>query len=302
MARMDDATQFELADTDLIELLIESSSKDLGEFVVRRTLPSKQRQRVGPFVFFDHMGPAEFEPGSGVAVRPHPHIGLATMTYLFEGTILHRDSLGYIQPIEPGAVNWMTAGRGIVHSERTPPDLFERGSKLHGLQIWLALPTELEETDPEFVHYPSEAIPVVTQPGVDIQIVAGSAFGQSSPVVTTSDTLYLALDMQAGATLAVPDGVDERAVYVVTGGLRIGSQQLDPGTMAILQPDASVTIEALAATKAVVLGGATLPGKRYVWWNLVSSSRERIEQAKDDWRNGRFDKVPGDDEFIPLPD
>lgn len=302
MARMDNETRIPPADTNLIEHLIESSPKDLGEFVVRRTLPSTERQRVGPFIFFDHMGPAEFEPGSGVAVRPHPHIGLATLTYLFEGTILHRDSLGCIQPIEPGAVNWMTAGRGIVHSERSPPELMKSGSRLHGLQIWLALPTELEETDPNFVHYPTEAIPIVSRPGIGIQIVAGSAFGQKSPVVTTSDTLYLALDMQAGATLAIPDGIDERAVYVVTGGLRVGSQKIAPGTMAILQPDASVTIEALAETKAVALGGATLPGKRYVWWNLVSSSRERIEQAKDDWRSGRFGKVPGDDEFIPLPD
>ncbi len=291
-----------VTDTDLIEHVIESVPKDLGEFVVRRTLPTEQRRRVGPFVFFDHMGPAEFEPGSGVAVRPHPHIGLATLTYLFEGTILHRDSLGYVQPIEPGAVNWMTAGRGIVHSERTPPELFESGSRLHGLQIWLALPTELEEMDPNFAHYPADDIPVVTIPGVDIQIVVGNAFDKVSPVATTSETLYLALDMQAGATLAVPDGVDERAVYVVTGELRIGSRQLAPGTMAVLRPDASVTLEALADSKAIILGGATLPGKRIVWWNLVSSSRERIEKAKDDWRNGRFDKVPGDDEFIPLPD
>lgn len=299
---MNDATNPAPADATSIEQLIQSDSKDLGEFVVRRTLPSKQRQRVGPFVFFDHMGPAEFEPGSGVAVRPHPHIGLATMTYLFEGTILHRDSLGYVQPIEPGAVNWMTAGSGIVHSERTPPEMFEKGSKLHGLQIWLALPLELEEMDATFVHYPADAIPVVSRPGVDIQIVAGNAFGESSPVVTTSETLYLALEMQADATLAVPDGVDERAVYVVAGGVRIDNQEIVPGTMAVLRPDASVTIEATAETKAVILGGATLSGKRTVWWNFVSSSRERIEQAKDDWRNNRFDKVPGDDEFIPLPD
>ncbi len=302
MAAMSEQTQLKPTDTALIEHLIESSPKDLGEFVVRRTLPSKQRQRVGPFVFFDHMGPAEFAPGTGVAVRPHPHIGLATMTYLFEGTILHRDSLGFVQPIEPGAVNWMTAGRGIVHSERTPPDLFASGSKLHGLQIWLALPTELEEMDPAFVHYPAEAIPVVSRPGVNIQIVAGNAFGEESPVATTSETLYLAVEMQGGATLAVPDGIDERAVYVVSGGLRIGSQQIAPGAMAVLKPDAAVNIEALDETKAVILGGATLAGERYVWWNLVSSSRDRIEQAKDDWRNDRFEKVPGDDEFIPLPD
>lgn len=285
-----------------IELLIESQTKDLGEFEVRRTLPSKERQRVGPFIFFDHMGPAEFSPGNGVAVRPHPHIGLATLTYLFEGTILHRDSLGCVQPIEPGAVNWMTAGRGIVHSERTPPAMFAAGSMLHGLQIWLALPTELEEMAPNFAHYAAADIPIVERDGVRVQVVAGTAFGATSPVVTTSDTLYLSVTMQAGTSLEVPDGIDERAVYVVAGELRIGGQGIGIGTMAVLKPDAAVSLTATTETTAVILGGATLPGKRYLYWNLVSSSRERIEQAKNDWRNGRFDKVPGDDEFIPLPD
>ena len=290
------------SDTDSIEQIIESQVKDLGEFEVRRTLPSKTRQRVGPFIFFDHMGPAKFESGSGVAVRPHPHIGLATMTYLYEGTILHRDSLGYAQPIEPGAVNWMTAGRGIVHSERTPPELIESGSPLHGLQVWLALPQELEETDPSFVHYAADVIPIVRKPGVTLQIVAGHAYGEQSPVKTTSATLYVSVEMQPGAAIEVPDGVDERAVYVVTGRLNIGGHDIPPGTMAVLKPAASVAIKADTDTKAVIIGGATLEGQRHLYWNLVSSSRERIEQAKNDWRTGRFPKVPGDDEFIPLPD
>jgi hypothetical protein len=285
-----------------VDLLIESRTQDLGEFTVRRTLPSRSRQRVGPFIFFDHMGPAEFGPGNGVNVRPHPHIGLATLTYLFDGVILHRDSLGYVQPIEPGAVNWMTAGRGIVHSERTPRDLLERGSTLHGLQIWLALPLELEETEPSFEHYPAAHIPAIDRPGVSAQLVAGTAFGQSSPVVTTSATLFLTADLACGAELAVPENVEERAVYAVAGEIQVGEARIGTGTMAVLKPGVDVTVVARTEAKIAVLGGARLAGDRHLYWNLVSSSRERIEQAKDDWRNGRFAKVPGDDEFIPLPD
>ena len=285
-----------------IELLIESKSKDLGEFSVRRTLPRPERQRVGPFIFFDHMGPVDFPANNGVAVRPHPHIGLATLTYLYEGTILHRDSLGYVQPIEPGAVNWMTAGRGIVHSERTPPEMFASGSRLHGLQIWLALPTEKEEIEPSFSHYASETIPIVETDGARVQVVAGSALGVTSPVVTTSETLYLSAELDAGASLDVPVDVEERAVYVVSGRIRIAESELGVGTMAVLEHGAAARVEAVEASIAVILGGAKLPGKRFLYWNLVSSSRERIEQAKDDWKNDRFDKVPGDDEFIPLPD
>ena len=285
-----------------IAQLIESKAKDLGEFTVRRTLPAPDRQRVGPFIFFDHMGPVDFSAGSGVAVRPHPHIGLATLTYLFEGTILHRDNLGYVQAIEPGAVNWMTAGRGIVHSERTPPELRASGSRLHGLQIWLALPVEQEETEPSFSHYPAESIPVVESDGARVQVVAGSALGVTSPVVTSSETLYLSAQLDAGASLAVPTDVEERAVYVVSGRIRIGEQELGVGAMAVLEQGAPVRVDAVESSIAVVLGGAKLPGKRFLYWNLVSSSRERIEQAKDDWRNGRFAKVPDDDEFIPLPE
>jgi redox-sensitive bicupin YhaK (pirin superfamily) len=288
--------------TGPIELLIESRVKDLGEFEVRRTLPRRARQRVGPFIFFDHMGPASFSPGNGVAVRPHPHIGLATLTYLFEGTILHRDSLGHVQPIEPGAVNWMVAGRGIVHSERSPPDLLATGSKLHGLQFWLAMPLELEETDPSFIHTPAAAIPATEISGVEVRIVVGAAYGHRSPVETTSPTLFISADLPAGTTLAVPDGVDERAVYVVSGALHIGEHEISPGTMAVLQPDTAVTVSAADDCKLVILGGTALAGERHLYWNFVHSSQERIEQAKDDWRNGRFAKVPGDDEFIPLPD
>jgi len=282
-----------------IQQIIASQPKDLGEFVVRRTLPAPERQRVGPFIFFDHMGPAEFPPGAGVAVRPHPHIGLATVTYLFEGEIVHRDSLGYVQAIQPGAVNWMTAGRGIVHSERSSEELTASGSRLHGIQTWMALPTELEETDPSFQHYPAGDLPVVEQPGVIVHVIAGEAFGERAPVATSSETLYLHLNMTAQAALTLSFPVDETAVYVVSGEVQIGEDRLGVGTMAVLNPNAEMT--ALEDAKVMILGGATLPGRRYLYWNLVSSARERIERAKDDWRNERFGKVPGETEFIPLP-
>lgn len=284
-----------------IELVIQPDIKDLGEFVVKRTLPSTGRQRVGPFIFFDHMGPVDFPPGSGVSVRPHPHIGLATLTYLFAGEIVHRDSLGYVQAIQSGAVNWMTAGRGIVHSERSSEELTASGSHLHGLQTWLALPTELEETDPGFAHYAADDVPVVEMDGVVIHVVVGEAFGERSPVATSSETLYLEVDIAAGAELALAFEVDEKAVYVVEGEIRIGEETLGVGTMAVLSPSVAGRMTALENSKVMVLGGATLPGKRYLYWNLVSSSRERIQQAKDDWRNNRFDPVPGETEFIPLP-
>jgi len=302
MSRTPKGTDLEENNDSDIELLIDSEIKDLGEFVVRRTLPSPERQRVGPFIFFDHMGPVNFPPGSGVSVRPHPHIGLATVTYLFEGEILHRDNLGYVQAIQPGAVNWMTAGRGIVHSERTPPEMLEAGSPLHGLQIWLAMPTELEETDPTFVHYPATEIPVVELDGVSISVLAGSAYGQTSPVVTSSETLYLAVELRAGAELSVNDIATERAIYVAAGNIELSGSALEVGNMAILAPAAEPRIKATTDAKVMILGGAPLDGKRYLYWNLVSSSRERIEQAKDDWRNDRLAKVPEETDFIPLPD
>jgi len=285
-----------------IDLLIEPVEKDLGEFVVRRTLPAPGRQRVGPFIFFDHMGPADFQPGSGVSVRPHPHIGLATITYLFAGQIMHRDSLGHAQVIENGAINWMTAGRGIVHSERSPEELKESGSRLHGIQAWVALPTELEETDPRFEHYPAIDVPETNLDGTRLRVIAGSAYGLTSPVRTSSETLYVEADLDADADLTLPGNVDELAVYVVDGEISIGERDVSTATMAVIRPGSDVVVRAKTVCKLMLLGGATLPGKRYLWWNLVSSSRERIEQAKTDWRENRFPPVPGETEFIPLPD
>ena len=285
-----------------IELLINSEFKDLGEFSVRRPLPSAQRQRVGPFIFFDHMGPVDFTPGNGVSVRPHPHIGLATITYLFEGEIIHRDNLGYVQAIQPGAVNWMTAGSGIVHSERTPPEMIATGSRLHGLQIWLAVPTKLEESEPSFSHYPATDIPVVKKPGITIQVLTGSAYGETSPVVTSSETLYLATQLATNAELVIPTLAAERAVYVVSGQISLAGTILDTGMMAILTPDIEPRIHAITEAQLMIFGGEALEGQRHIYWNLVSSSRKRIEKAKDEWRNGRIGKVPGETDFIPLPD
>jgi len=291
-----------LADLSAIALLIEPGSKDLGEFSVRRSLPDRRRQRVGPFVFWDHMGPAEFPPGTGVAVRPHPHIGLATITYLFEGVIVHRDSLRFEQPITTGAVNWMTAGRGIVHSERTPQELLESGSRLHGIQAWVALPEALEETEPRFEHYPADRIPRLSFDGARMAVVAGEAFGVRSPVDTASETFLVEADLDAGASLDTPAEVDEIAVYAVTGSVTVDGVSLEPGRMAVLKERTSATVEASEQAKVMLLGGATLAGERIVWWNFVSSSRDRLEQAKRDWRERRFDDVPGDPEFIPLPE
>jgi len=291
-----------LSRSGAIELLIRSRAKSLGAFDVRRVLPASERQRVGPFIFFDHMGPATFSPGQGVAVRPHPHIGLATVTFLFEGVIQHRDSLGFDQAITPGAVNWMTAGRGIVHSERTPEKLREEGSKLHGLQVWLALPKEAEETSPAFVHHPARTLPQVVARGVKLTLVAGAAYGERSPAETASDAFYLAGELEAGAKLGLPDEHAERAVYVVEGEVELGGEPVSAGTMVVLRTGSSPELSAREASRVALVGGAALDGERHLWWNFVSSSRERLEKAKADWREGRFPPVPGDPEFIPLPE
>jgi len=285
-----------------IELLIDPQTKDLGEFTVRRTLPARQRQRVGPFIFFDHMGPADFPAGSGVNVRAHPHIGIATITYLFAGKILHRDSLGNSQVIEKGAVNWMTAGQGIVHSERTPPNMQTGGSHLHGIQSWVALPVEHEETDPDFEHYAVAVIPQVILPGAQISVITGTAYGQTSPVLTSSETLYVEANIQAGAELNIAANYDETAVYVVSGDIAIDSTLVAAGTMAVLKPGDAISVTAQSTAKCMLLGGATLDGERTIWWNFVSSSKERIEQAKKDWREKRFAPVPDETEFILLPE
>lgn len=284
----------------IIELLIEPVTKDLGEFTVRRALPDKRRQRVGPFIFFDHMGPAEFPPGSGVNVRSHPHIGLATITYLFEGEILHRDSLGYVQPIRPGEINWMTAGKGIVHSEKVTPELFESGQRLHGLQTWVALPLEHEEAEPRFEHYPADGIPRLDLDGAQVNVVIGTAFGATSPVQAASETLYVEAKLDEGANLELP-AAQELAVYVVAGTIELDGQTIPDGVLAVLADGKSGSVRAANGAHIMICGGDALEGERLVWWNFVSSSRERLEQAKSDWRDGQFDSVPGETDFIPLP-
>ena len=287
-------------ESDVIELLIEPVIKDLGEFTVRRALPDKRRQRVGPFIFFDHMGPAEFPPGTGVNVRSHPHIGLATITYLFEGEILHRDNLGYVQPIRPGEINWMTAGKGIVHSEKVSDELLKSGQRLHGLQTWVALPLEHEETEPRFEHYSADGIPRIVDDGVELLVVTGSAYGEHSPVRTASETLYVEARLNSGSSLALPIA-EELAVYVISGNINLDGRVVTAGVLAVLKNGTSASITAESEAHVMLLGGATLEGERIVWWNFVSSSRERLEQAKQDWRDGRFDEVPGETDFIPLP-
>ena len=284
----------------VIDLMIETRARDLGDFTVRRALPDRRRQRVGPFIFFDHMGPAEFEPGTGVNVRAHPHIGLATITYLFEGEMLHRDSLGYVQPIRPGAVNWMTAGRGIVHSEKVTEEVLASGQRLHGLQTWVALPAGAEEVEPSFEHYPAEDIPAVSVDGVQICVVLGSAFGISSPVSTRSETLYAEAVLEPGQSVAIPEA-EELAVYVVEGSVAINREIVEAGVLAVLHDGARGTVTAESVARVMFAGGDTLEGERFIWWNFVSSSRERIEQAKKDWREQSFDSVPGETDFVPLP-
>jgi hypothetical protein len=254
---------------------------------------------VGPFVFLDHMGPAVFAPGLGMAVRPHPHIGLATITYLFEGEIMHRDSLGCRQLIETGAVNLMTAGRGIVHSERASDVTGTR--RLHGIQSWLALPLEREEMEPTFLHYPADSLPARSIDGCAVRVIMGSAYGLESPVLTYSPTLYFEATLPAGGALDVLDEARERAVYVAAGTVRIAGHEYAEGTLAVARAGTIVPLAADTAARILVIGGAPL-GTRHIWWNFVSSSAERIERAKRDWAEGRMGKVPGDDEFIPLPD
>ncbi|MEM8809994.1 MAG: pirin family protein [Cyanobacteria bacterium P01_G01_bin.38] len=287
--------------TNAIRTIIKPETKDLGGFEARRLLPSDQQQMVGPFIFFDHLGPASFPPGKGVDVRPHPHINLATVTYLFEGALLHRDSLGTVQEIYPGEVNWMTAGRGIAHSERTPDRDRTHASTLHAIQTWVALPDDDEETEPWFRHHPAADIPAWEDHGVMITLIAGQAYGHTSPVKTFSPILYLDIQFPTGGTFTLTDEVSERAVYSVTGGLAIDGSPLAQYRLAVLPSTGAVEIAAQTAARCVVIGGEPL-GTRHKWWNFVSSRPERIEQAKRDWKAGKFDPVPDEVEFIPLPD
>ena len=285
-----------------VERVIEGRPRDLGGFSVRRLLPAAGRRTIGPFIFFDHMGPATFAQGAGVDVRPHPHIGLATVTYLFEGELMHRDSLGTEQVIRPGDVNWMVAGRGIVHSERTPPAARgAQGSPLHGIQTWVALPRAEEEREPSFVHHPSRDLPEIEIDGCVLRLIAGDGWGARSPVAVSSPTLYAAAELAAGAVLELPESTPERAIYVAAGAIEIEGRRHEDGELVEFAPGPAAC-RALQDSQLMIAGGAPLDGPRYIWWNFVSSSEARIEQAKQDWREERFARVPGDPERIPLPE
>ncbi|KVZ35276.1 pirin [Burkholderia ubonensis] len=288
--------------TDSIQALLKPHVRDIGNLQVRRTLPALAARLVGPFIFFDHMGPATLPPGTGLDVRPHPHIGLATVTYLFEGAILHRDSLGSLQEIVPGDVNWMTAGRGIVHSERTPDALRERGHTVHGIQTWVALPLAHETDAPSFEHHEAAALPKLNDDGVSLTVIAGDAFGLRSPVTTFSRTLYVAAEFADGGRLVLDASHEERAIYLVDGDLAIDGTPLDPAQMAVLTPGATVTLTSGAGARAMLLGGDRLEGERFIDWNFVASSRDAIERAKEAWTRQEMGKVPGETEWIPLPE
>jgi redox-sensitive bicupin YhaK (pirin superfamily) len=296
-------TQPAQGETDAVELVILGHLRDLGGLTVRRVLPSVPRRLVGPFIFFDHMGPVRFEPGHGVDVRPHPHINLATVTYLFEGELVHRDSLGFEQEIRAGDVNWMTAGRGIVHSERTSAEARPVGPSLHGIQSWVALPKSKEEAEPSFVHTPQSRIPKLERDGAALRLIAGTAYGQTSPVTVLSPMFYVEAILRPDAELVLPDEHEQRAAYVAEGTIDCEGRRHENGTMIVFRPGRAARVTAQTACRVMLLGGAPLDGARHIAWNFVSSSEERIEQAKRDWRAQLFPKVPTDDkEFIPLPE
>lgn len=291
------------AESSSIELVIDARPRDLGGFTVRRLLPSPKRRLVGPFIFFDEMGPTDLPAGEGFDVRPHPHIALATLTYLFKGKIVHRDSVGSLQTIRPGDVNWMVAGRGIAHSERSGDDARLHGMHLHGIQCWAALPTQDEETEPRFEHHPRGSIPVIARDDIVFDVVAGTALGKRSPVAVLSPTLYVHARLEPSAKFTLNTEHEERAVYVVQGAALCDGRRFEAGTMFVLRPGRDVALEAPEAARWMILGGAKLQGERHMYWNFVSSSPERLEQAKRDWQEGRFPKVRDDEsEYIPLPE
>jgi redox-sensitive bicupin YhaK (pirin superfamily) len=285
-----------------LELIIVPRARDLGGFSVRRALPHGKRQMVGPFIFFDHFGPVQFIAGQGMDVRPHPHIGLATVTYLFDGRIMHRDSEGNVQEIMPGAMNLMTAGRGIAHSERTPALQRADGQKLLGLQSWIALPDAQEEIAPWFQHFAADKLPIVEDDGLWARVIAGSAFGARAPVAMVSDWFYVEVVLPAGVSAPLDPDYEERAVYVVEGEVDIAGEIFAAPSLLIFRPGDRITVKARLASRVMFLGGTALEGPRHIWWNFVSSRRDRIEQTKEDWKSGRFAAVPDEHEFIPLPD
>jgi redox-sensitive bicupin YhaK (pirin superfamily) len=284
-------------------LVVTRTSELTGGFQVRRALPSRQRRMVGPFIFLDQMGPELLRPGAGLDVAPHPHIGLATVTYLFGGELLHRDSLGTIQPIRPGEVNWMTAGRGIAHSERTPNEVRRAASELFGIQSWVALPASREESPPAFAHHAASELPVVAGEGKVVRLIAGALYGARSPVATLSELFYADVSLAPGASIAVPTEHEERAAYLIEGSIELDGETYAAGQLLVFKPGAAATLKAANhPARLMLLGGEPLEGPRHIWWNFVSSSRERIEQAKEDWREGRFAPVPEETEVIPLPE
>ncbi|TDT91227.1 hypothetical protein DFO45_3782 [Azorhizobium sp. AG788] len=288
---------------DKLDLVIVPRVRDLGDgFAVRRALPHGKRQMVGPFIFFDQMGPVQFLPGHGLDVRPHPHIGLATVTYLFDGRILHKDSEGNALEITPGAMNLMTAGRGIAHSERSPLEARTGTQTMAGIQSWIALPAAQEETDPSFQHFSATTLPTVEDCGISARIIAGSAFGVRSPVRTASEWLYAEVCLDAAAQIPLDPDTEERAVYVAEGEVEVAGDVFEGPRLLIFRPGDRITIRATRNSRLMLLGGTALEGPRYIWWNFVSSRKERIEQAKEDWKQGRFAKVPDESEFIPLPE
>lgn len=284
-----------------ISRVIQAPTRDVDGLTVRRALPSAHQRLVGPFIFFDHLGPAHLPPGQGLDVRPHPHIALATVTFLFEGEIIHRDSLGYVQAIRPGDVNWMIAGRGIVHSERSSEEARKHAIHLHGIQCWVALPLEHEEAEPSFAHHPAGEIPKLQQKGVTLDVIAGSAYGLTSPAKVLSPTLYVHAKLDAETELTVGSEHEERAIYVVEGAIELDQQVFTAGALIVLNQGSDVTVRSNEATRLMLLGGQKLAGERHVYWNFVSSNRARIEQAKADWQHDRMGQVPGETERIPLP-
>jgi hypothetical protein len=283
--------------------VIAGNKHDLGDgLVVQRVLPQAGQRRIGPFVFFDYIGPAVFAPGKGIDVRPHPHIGLATVTYLFDGSQMHRDSIGSVKEIVPGDVNWMTAGRGIVHSERTGPETRAAGHRLHGIQSWIGFPVKDEEAEPDFQHVARDDLPTTEKNGITLRLITGTAYGLTSPVKVFSPTFYVDAQFAAGSSLPLTDEHEERAAFVVEGDVEIGGTTYREAQMIVFGKGERATITAKTKARVMLLGGAPLDGDRHVWWNFVSSSRERMERAKEDWKAMRFGTIPGDDkEFIPLP-
>jgi redox-sensitive bicupin YhaK (pirin superfamily) len=285
-----------------IKAVLKPHLRDIGNLAVRRVLPAMAARLVGPFIFFDHMGPATLPAGVGLDVRPHPHIGLATVTYLFEGAIMHRDSLGSLQKIVPGDVNWMTAGKGIVHSERTPDEERANGSTVHGIQTWVALPLADEDSEPSFEHHPASTLPQLERNGVALRIIAGTAFGHTAPARTYSGTLYVAAEFAPGSAIALEPEHEERGVYLVDGDLSIDGTPLEVAQMAVLAPDETVTLASSNGARVMMLGGEKLEGERFIEWNFVASSRDKIEHAKTAWTNQQMGQVPGETDWIPLPE